>query len=60
MSDCEPNGPSGEFWHPAYDKAGKPHSCPNAGLCFSMRHTEIVPFLRKSERRRMKRMGQRI
>ena len=60
MWDVEPLSGHGEFWHPSTDKKGRPHSCPNAGLCFSMRHTEIVPFLPKAERRRMKRLGQRM
>ena len=60
MKDCEPMSHYGEFWHPDLDKKGKPHSCPNSGLCFSTYHTEIVPFLRKAERRRMKRHGQRM
>ena len=59
MRDCEPSSHYGEFYHPHLDKKGKPHSCPNADMCFSTYHTEIVPFLRKAERRRMKRHGQR-
>lgn len=59
MNDCEPCSPNGEYYHPSTDKRGKPHSCPNAGICFSQKHLEIVPFLRKSVRRRYKRLGVR-
>lgn len=60
MRDCEPSSHYGEFYHPSLDKKGKPHSCPNTGMCFSTYHTELVPFLHKAERRRMKRHGQRV
>lgn len=57
MRDSEDMSPHGEFYHPTQDKDGKPHWCPNAGITFDTRHTEIVPFLPKARRRALKRMG---
>jgi hypothetical protein len=57
MQDIEDMSPHGEFIHPMNDKDGKPHWCPNAGITFTTRNTELVPFMPKSTRRRYKRLG---
>lgn len=57
MQDAEPLCSSGEFYHPPLDKEGKPHWCRNAGITFTTRDLEIVPFLPKARRRALKRMG---
>lgn len=56
MRDCEPMG-LGEFWHPNLDKNEKPHKCKNAGRQFNTSSLELEPFLRKRERRVLKRLG---
>lgn len=55
MSDLEPCGSTGEFYHPTGIVSGRPVVCPNAGKTFIGGDTEVVPFVRKSMRRRIKR-----
>lgn len=57
IQDFEPCSPHGEFRHPASDKDGNPHWCPNAGIEFTTRNFELVPFMPKSRRRFLKRAG---
>lgn len=65
MRDMEPGDPGGEFWHPTKDKNGKLYRCQNAGNLFRFRSRyspgrdakEIVPFMRKKQRRSFKRLG---
>lgn len=57
IQDGEPSSHSGEFWHPQFDKEGKPHWCRNAGKLFRAQDMEIVPFIRKKQRRNLKRLG---
>ena len=60
ISDFEPCDDSfgaGEFNHPKVDKNNKPCKCPNAGLTFLPSSPEIVPFMKKSRRRYLKRNG---
>ena len=57
MVDQEPLSSHGEFYHPDRDKNGKPHWCPNTGICFTTRNTELMPFMSKARRRALKRMG---
>jgi len=57
MSDAEPAAPGGEFYHPSLDKNNKPHTCKNAGKVFDMNDLEMEPFMRKSRRRALKRLG---
>ena len=57
LNDGEPMNMYGEFYHPAVGKkAGK---CQNRGKRFGTNDMEIEPFLRKRERRRLKRNKQR-
>lgn len=55
MNDCEPSILGGEFYHPAVDKQNKPYKCTNAGKCFKTFDSELEPFMRKRERRILKR-----
>lgn len=57
MVDAEPMAPHGEYWHPSADKEGNAINCVNAGGCFTMRDSEVEPFIRKRDRRRNKRNG---
>jgi hypothetical protein len=57
MNDCEPMDLGGEFYHPSLDKAGKPHKCVNSGKNFNTTDSELEPFLRKRERRVLKRLN---
>ena len=56
MNDAEPMDLGGEFYHPSLDKDNKPHWCKNAGHRLDTSSTEIEPFLRKRERRVLKRL----
>lgn len=55
MRDAEPLSSHGEFWHPSLDKEGKPHWCKNVGKVFTIRDTELLPFMSKKRRRYLKR-----
>jgi len=55
MNDLEPNGGSAEFYHPSGMHSGRPVTCKNAGKTFRDGDTEVVPFVRKSLRRTIKR-----
>ena len=55
MNDIEPYSPRGEFLHPVGEHSGRPVTCKNAGQSFAGGDTEIVPFVRKSLRRTIKR-----
>jgi hypothetical protein len=57
LNDCEPATAEGEFWHP--DTGKKAGKCQNRGKRFGTSDPEIEPFLRKRERRRLKRHKQR-
>ena len=57
MPDIEPSSTYGEYRHPSTDKDGKRWRCFNAGLKFTQQDLEILPFLRKAERRRNTRHG---
>ena len=54
---CNDSFGAGEFHHPKVDKDNKPYKCPNAGLMFLPSSPEIVPFMKKSRRRYLKRNG---
>ena len=56
LRDFEPCSPKGEFYHPAGESPpGRPVNCKNAGKTFVGGDSEVVPFVRKSDRRRIKR-----
>ena len=52
MQDAEPLIGGGEYYHPNLDKNGKLHWCKNAGKRLSHSDKEIVPFVRKRDRKR--------
>lgn len=58
INDSEPATTYGEFYHPVTTE-GKSSQCPNQGQTFGVNEREIEPFLRKRERRRLKRENQR-
>ena len=58
IRDGEPSTTWGEFYHPVTTK-GKSSRCPNQGKEFGANEYEIEPFLRKRERRRLKRNKQK-
>jgi hypothetical protein len=57
MNDIEPSNSGGEFFHPSHDKLGKPYKCINAGKMFTTKNIEIEPFIKKSIRRKNKRLA---
>jgi len=56
LRDFEPAGSRGEFYHPKGESpSGRPIRCKNAGITFVGGASEVVPFVRKSDRRRIRR-----
>jgi hypothetical protein len=59
MTDCEPMSGFGEFWHLARPHQTRAKRCANEGKRFHTHNAEVEPFMRKSRRRALKRMGVR-
>lgn len=59
MRDCEPATQGGEFWHGAQFSDGKTNKCQNVGKSFTTESPECMPYLRKGQRRAMKRTEKR-
>lgn len=57
MHDREPGCDSGEFLHLAKPHHTRALACPNNGRALTTTDTELVPFMRKSRRRYLKRAG---
>jgi hypothetical protein len=57
MLDFEPCAPHGDFIHQAKPHQTRALACPNVDQWFRLTSPEVVPFLRKSRRRALKRMG---
>lgn len=57
MTDFEPASSHGEFRHFAQPHQTRALRCVNKDETFDMRDAELVPFLRKSRRRFLNRVG---
>lgn len=57
MNDCEPGSGDGEFWHLASPHQTRALRCRNDRKRFGTSDAELVPFMPKSRRRALKRMG---
>jgi hypothetical protein len=55
LDDCEPHGANAQYFHKTTFGDGTPNACPNAGDEFSDGDKEVEPFMRKRDRRAVKR-----
>ena len=57
MTDYEPQSRNGEYWHIAKPHQTRAAACSNNGQMFHGNSPEIVPYMRKAQRRLLKRKG---
>lgn len=60
MPDVESCFREGEFHHIAPKALKRAFACPNQNKRFGIFDLEIMPFMRKGERRRVKRLSKRV